>query len=246
MILLLVACGAWGQTDSTTVDFLEVGDSNPVEVQRHEKHTWSSFPDAPSATFPTQGARFKAFVVEANLPFTRTTAGVHAVLMRGTDLGRVTPSPQPTFGTPFRRVSVERGSNTFVGRYLYPSLLKPKLRYYPSTRSSFLTRASYAASRIFIARDDFGKGRLNSSYFLGALTSVAIHTAYRPYWARSTSRTFSNFGSTIGGDTGINLFHEFAPSIRQMVKGHQGKRNLEAVSAKTSDQKPREIISGAR
>ena len=65
-----------------------------------------------------------------------------------------------------------------------------------------------------------GKGRLNTSYFLGVLTSVAIHTAYRPYWARSASATFNNFGSTIGSDAGINLFHEFQPGLLQMMKGH--------------------------
>jgi hypothetical protein len=245
VVLLLVACGAWGQTDSSSVDLPKVGDSNPLEVQRQEKGKRSSFPDAPSATLPTQVARFKAFVVAANSPFTRTTGGIHTVLMRGTDSDRVTPSPQTTFGTPHRRVSVERGSSTFFARYLYPSLLKPKLRYSPSTSSSVLTRASYAASRIFITRDDSGKGRLNSSYFLGALTSVAIHTAYRPYWARSTSMTISNFGSTIGGDTGVNFFHEFAPGIRQMIRGHP-KRGLGAASSNTSYQKPREPISRAR
>ena len=51
------------------------------------------------------------------------------------------------------------------------------------------------------------------------LASVAVHTAYRPYWARSPSETFNNFGSTIGGDAGINVLHEFRPRILQMVKG---------------------------
>ena len=217
VVLLLVACRAWGQTDSSSVDLPKEGDSSRLEVQRHEKGTWSSFPNAPSGTLPTQVARFKAFVVEANSPFTRTTVRINTVLVRGTDSGRVTLSPRPTFGTPYRMMSVERGSSTFFGRYLYPSLLKPKLRYYPSTSSSFLSRASYAASRILITRDGSGKGRLNSSYFLGALTSVAIHSAYRPYWTRSTSASFANFGSTIGGDAGINFFHEFAPGIRQMI-----------------------------
>src|ERR1700722_15815191 len=45
---------------------------------------------------------------------------------------------------------------------------------------------SHAASRSFITRTDSGKKRLNTSYFLGVLTSVAIHTAYRPYWTRSS------------------------------------------------------------
>lgn len=60
----------------------------------------------------------------------------------------------------------------------------------------------------------------NSSYFLGVLASAA---SARPpnfaYWARSPFETFNNFGSTIGGDAGINILHEFAPGIRQMIKG---------------------------
>ncbi len=51
------------------------------------------------------------------------------------------------------------------------------------------------------------------------MASVANHTAYRPYWTRSTSATFNDFGSTIGSDAGMNVFHEFGPGIRQMVKG---------------------------
>ena len=104
-------------------------------------------------------------------------------------------------------------------------------------------RATYAASRIFITRDDSGKGRLNTSYFLGALTSVAVQTAYRPYWARSSSATFNNFGSTIGSDAGINLFHEFGPGIRQIVKGHAPKFVSRIEERITHDQNPREIVS---
>jgi hypothetical protein len=86
-----------------------------------------------------------------------------------------------------------------------PSSLKQSLRYHPSGDSRLMGRATYAASRIFIMRDDSGKGRLNTSYFLGALTSVAVSTAYRPHWACSSSATFNNFGSTIGPRQGRNF-----------------------------------------
>ena len=118
---------------------------------------------------------------------------------------------------------IQKESSAFFGRYLYPSLLKQDPRYYPSTNASFLGRATYAVSRILITRRDSGERTPNTSYFLGVLTSVAIATAYRPYWGRSASSTFKTFGSTIGGDAGINLFHEFRPEIRQMVKGHTPK-----------------------
>jgi len=139
--------------------------------------------------------------------------------MRGTEMGNVTPGPQPTFAAPYKAAFTQEESSTFFGKHLYPPLLKQDSRYYASTSGRFMGRASYAASGIFITRDGSGKGRLNTSYFLRVLTSVAIHTAYRPYWTRSTSATFNDFGSTIGSDAGMNVFHEFGPGIRQMVKG---------------------------
>jgi hypothetical protein len=141
--------------------------------------------------------------------------------MRATGLHHFTPGFQPGF-IPHYQAASNQPEPTFFSKYLYPSL-KPNLRYHPSTSTTFMGRASDAASRIFITRDDSGKGRLNTSYFLGVLTSVAIHTAYRPYWARSTSGAFNNFGSKIGSDSGLNLFHEFRPGIMQMVKGHTPK-----------------------
>lgn len=75
------------------------------------------------------------------------------------------------------------------------------------------------------------------------LTSVAIHNAYRPYWARSTSATFTNFGSTIGSDAGMNVFHEFGPGIRQMVKGHAPKFVSRIEERITNDQTLRKVVS---
>ena len=34
---------------------------------------------------------------------------------------------------------------------------------------------------------------------------------------------FNDFGSTIGSDAGMNVFHEFGPGLRQMVKGFTPK-----------------------
>jgi hypothetical protein len=61
---------------------------------------------------------------------------------------------------------------------------------------------------------------LNTSYFVGVLTSVAVHNASRPYWARSNSIPIGDVGSTMGNDAGMNLMHEFGPGLRQAVNGH--------------------------
>jgi len=95
------------------------------------------------------------------------------------------------------------------------------------------------------SRDD-GESTLNTSHFLGVLTSVAITTAYRPYWRRSTSATFKTFGSTIGSDAGINLLYEVGPGIRQMVKGRAPKFVSRIEERITNDQTLRDIVTSPR
>ncbi len=177
-----------------------------------------SLPDAPSAVNPPKHEeRFRTFVNASGSPSTPGAIGVDVI--HETRLGYFIPGPQRSLTAPYQAAVVQDEPNAFLGKYLYPPLLKQDTRYYASTSESFMGRASYAASRIFVTHDDSGKARLNTRYFLGVLSSVAMHAAYRPYWARSTSETFNNFGSTIGGDAGINVFHEFRPGIRQIVKG---------------------------
>jgi hypothetical protein len=209
--------------------------SNSSEAHRQEVRTWRSLPDAPSFQPPTQAEKFQTFVDEARSPLTLGAVGINAGVIRETELGHFTPGPQPSFTALYRVALIQKESSAFFGKYLYPSLLKQDPRYYPSTSDSFLGRATYAASRIFITRDDSGQRRLNTSYFLGALTSVAVSTAYRPYWARSTSATVNNFGSTMGSDAGLNLYNEFRPGIRQMVKGYTPKFVSRIGAAITND-----------
>jgi hypothetical protein len=223
VFLLLAACGALCQAQRSSVDLLLAGDSNLAEVQRQQMATRRTLPDAPSVNLSTQAGKLQVFVNEARSPFTPRMFGINAGIMSEKDPARFTHKVQPTFIAPYEAVFAHKESGTFFDEYLYPSLLKRNLRYRPSTSGSFAGRATYAASRIFITHEDSGRDRLNSSYFLGVLTSVAMHTAYRPYWARSTSTTFNNFGSTIGSDAGINLFHEFGPSIQQVLKGRAPK-----------------------
>jgi hypothetical protein len=200
-----------------------------------------SLPDAPSVHPRTGTEKFQTFVDEARSPLTLGGVGINARLMRETDLG-VIPKPQPNLIDLYEVVLIQKESSAFFGKYLYPSLLKQDPRYYPSTSRSFLGRATYAASRILITRNDCGERRPNTSYFLGVLTSVAIATAYRPYWTRSASTTFKAFGSTIGSDAGANLFHEFGPGIRQMVKSHTPKFVSRIEGRITHDQTPRDVV----
>ncbi len=113
----------------------------------------------------------------------------------------------------------QSNSRDFFTRHLYPTLPKGNLNYHPANES-LVRRATYAASRALIIRDDSGKARLNTSYLLRTLTSVARDTASTPYWKRHAADPFSDFGSTIGNDVGMNVLHEFEPGFEKVLKNH--------------------------
>jgi hypothetical protein len=224
--VLLAACGALCQSERPSVNVFQgsrVEGSNSPEAQRQEMRTWESLPDAPSVQVPTQAEKFQTFLDQTCSPLTLGAASIDAGVLRKAGQAHVIPGPPPSFTAVHNPALTQKEAPSFFDKYLYPSLLKQNLRYPPSTSGSLMGRVTDAASRNFITRDESGKGRLNTSYFVGLLTSVAIHTAYRPYGARPASMTFNNFGSTIGSDAGLNLFHEFEPGLRKMVKGHGPK-----------------------
>lgn len=193
--LLAAVCGAWCQ-------------------KPEEKVAWSSLPDAPSSIQASGRAETLA---------TPSAVGGDVGVMNAAELAHGTRAPQLSHMVFSKAAPVQKGSGDLFDKYLYPSLLKRHLNYHPSTSSSFMGRATYAATRVFITRDESGKGRVNTSYFLGVLGAAALHTAYRPYWARSASQPFSNFGSTIGNDAGMNVLHEFGPGLEQLMRSHAPK-----------------------
>jgi hypothetical protein len=169
-----------------------------------------SLPDAPSVQAATHTQNSDLFVADAPSPLRfGATSGLAAAVMR-----------QSEFDSPDKAIFSRRASNTIFGKYLYPPTLKPRSGYHPLSSPSLVGRATYAASRTLITRDDSGKARLNTSYLLRTLTSVAKDTASTPYWRRSRADPFSDFGSTVGNDAGMNLWREFGPGLQQLMKSH--------------------------
>jgi hypothetical protein len=247
--LLLATCGALGQSEHPSADLLqglEYDGPDSHEVPHQELRTRKSLPDAPSAQPPTQAEKFRTFIDEARSPLTFGAAGVNVGIMRETELGRLSSGRTASLTDLYKGVLIQKESSAFFSKYFYPALLKQDPRYHPSSSRSFLGRVSYAASRILITRSDSGERILNTSYFLGMLTSVAITTAYRPYWTRSTSATLKTFGSTIGSDAGINLMHEFGPDIRKMVKRRAPKFVSRIEERVTNDPTLSDAITTAR
>jgi hypothetical protein len=170
-----------------------------------------SLPDAPSAQAPTLEHNFR-FAGEARLPFRFDATASNAASIR-----------QGAFADSGKAASSQAEAEAIVRKYLYPSSSRQQLAYHSASNTNLMGRATSAASRPLITRDDSGKTRLNTSYLLRTLTAVARDTASTPYWRRSVGAPFGDFGSTVGNDAGMNLWREFGPSIQQLMKSHTPK-----------------------
>jgi hypothetical protein len=166
-----------------------------------------SLPDAPSARTTSVDE-----LADRSRPTLRVAAISSAEVWR-----------KSAFSSPDMRVSNPERSNSFLEKYLNPAVPRRGSSEHVSDSGTMMGRATNAAGRIFFTRDELGRDRVNTSYFLRALTSVAASTASRPYWRRSATEPISAFGSTVGNDAGMNLLHEFQPGIQHLVKSHAPK-----------------------
>ncbi len=192
----------------------------PAVCQSRHTVAASGLPDAPSASVaPTRS--WETPGGEAQLP-------PAAAATMTADGGAIAEIPQvaagllprrPALYQPVREQNEADSAPSFFKR-LTPALLRPNSRYMASDRDTVLGRATDAASRIFVTRDETGRRKFNSPYFLRLATAVAADSASRRYRARSNTAPLSDFGSNVGNDAGMNLLHEFGPAVRKMATSH--------------------------
>jgi len=139
-----------------------------------------------------------------------------------TEIPPVAPGLLPRQPALYQPVPDQKGSESapLFFKHLTPALLHPNTRYMASDRDTVVGRATDAASRIFVTRDETGKRKFNSPYFLRLATAVAADSASRKYRAHSSTAPLSDFGSNVGNDAGMNLLHEFGPAVRKMATSH--------------------------
>jgi len=97
-----------------------------------------------------------------------------------------------------------------------PSVLHQDPRYFQSGTGSFLHRAGYAVSRIFVTRTDSGHAQFNFSEIVGSAMAAGISTyTYHPRDERNLSNTASVWGTQVGLDTFTLVVKEFWPDIHR-------------------------------
>lgn len=127
--------------------------------------------------------------------------------------------------------------NFMVGA-VFPSILHQDPRFFQTSEGSFVHRAGYAVSRIFITRTDSGAAQFNYSEILGSALAAGISTnTYHPrgfvtkhynpatgvvtYGHQASDRTLPNtlsvWGTQVGYDTITIVIKEFWPDVRQKL-----------------------------
>jgi hypothetical protein len=214
-----------------------------TNVQRQPRGVSRPLPDAPSARFLSPGDTFQRAADQVGLPLLASPPEMNASAVRETQPGAVLPEA-PSVTALYTKDPAQNKADAFLAKYLYPPPLKQNSHYQPSSSDNLMGRATDAASRMFVTRDESGKRKLNTPYFLRVLTSVAANNASRRYRARSGSAPLSDFGSTVGNDAGMNLLREFGPGIRQVLTSHMpgfGFRTQEHANREPSPRPARSI-----
>lgn len=107
-----------------------------------------------------------------------------------------------------------------IGNFLveaaFPTAFHEDPRYFRKGQGSSWKRAAYAASRIFVTRNENGGNRVNCSELLGNLAVTAITSSYYP-----ENRTLEGAGEhmvmALGNDMMTNLLTEFWPDIKRRL-----------------------------
>jgi hypothetical protein len=119
------------------------------------------------------------------------------------------------YGAAFADGTIE----SFMTGAILPSLLRQDPRYYQLGQGSFLHRASYSTSRLFLTRTDSGQAQFNFSETLGSAFAAGISTySYHPTADRTLANTLNVWATQVGYDALSNVAKEFWPDIRRKLR----------------------------
>lgn len=174
----------------------------------------NSLPDAPNAQ-----AVNRTEILSSLIDTTRQPVIAPSLVNGGPDL-KLAPKYDPLHFEIETKSGQQNSPNPIAWM---PALLRRNTTFHASSSTSLVGRATDAALSVILTRDERGQRKLNTPYLLRVLTMATAHVAARPYWRRSVGQPFSDFGSTVGSDAGMNVLREFQPGLLDLVKNHEPK-----------------------
>ncbi len=111
---------------------------------------------------------------------------------------------------------------TFLTESIVPTLLHEDPRYFRRGHGGFWSRTGYAASRIFVTRNDHGDWTFDFAEVGGNAIAIAIGNSYYPgerHWEDNIERYYTQLAT----DAFSQILKEFWPDIKRKYLDHHPK-----------------------
>jgi hypothetical protein len=178
-------------------------------------------PDAPSAYRPLSSrCKLHLFLRRAYSPYTFANAAFEAGIAQMSAQWPQYGGGMQGWGKRYGATLADTESRRFIQTYLLSTVLHQDPRYFPSTKTSLIGRAWYAATRVVVTRGDNGHSEFNFSEMLGALSTSALQNSYYPQHYRTVDATISRFTGALSSDATSAILREFTPDLKRMFDRH--------------------------
>ena len=169
-----------------------------------------------AGTIPPPPTAKQAFVIATKNSFDYSSfifVGITSALAEWTDAHPQLGEGMAGYGQYYWRGFVDKTDGNYLVIFALPTLLHQDERYYAMGKGSFVKRAFYAASRVFITPNYEGHNTFNASEVVGRGMAQGISLAYYPSQTQTASGFASKYAYAIGRDALANVFREFWPDI---------------------------------
>src|ERR1700731_1186201 len=178
-------------------------------------------PNAPSAYAPlTAHCKLQLFLRRAYSPYTFASAAFEAGIAQMSAEWPQYGGGMQGWGKRYGATLADTESRRFIQTYLLSTVLHQDPRYFPSTSTSLMGRAWYAATRVLVTRGDNGRSQFNTSEMLGALSTSALQNVYYPRHYRTLDDTISRFTGALSSDATSAILREFTPDLKRLFNKH--------------------------
>jgi hypothetical protein len=200
-----------------------------------------NLPDAPSAYAPlSRHCKFEVFLRQTYSPYTFSSAAFDATWAQMWAQWPQYGGGMQGWGKRLGATLADTESRRFIQNFVLATALHQDPRYFPSEKNGLVARAWYAATRVLVTRDDYGRIVLNSSELMGASLVSSLQDAYYPRPDRTLGATLNRLTGSLSSDATANILKEFTPDLKRMFHKHcpQGIQRFEARMPIPEDMKP--------
>lgn len=143
--------------------------------------------------------------------------GITSAMAEGTDAHPKLGKGMGGFGQYYWRGLVDKTDGNYLVIFALPTIFRQDERYFAMGEGGFWKRGTYAATRIFVARNYDGGNTFNVSELLGRGMAQGISTTYYPSSDRTAGKLAGKYAYALGRDALTNVFREFWPDIATHV-----------------------------